>query len=37
MERTVRQLPLASNGRSVTVPTGPYEIKTLKVTFAKGN
>ncbi len=37
MERTVRQLPLASNGKNVTVPTGPYEIKTLKVTFAKGN
>jgi alpha-mannosidase len=36
MERTVRLWPLASNGRNVTVPTGPYEIKTLKVTFEKG-
>jgi alpha-mannosidase len=37
MERPVRALPLNAGGTEVAVPTGPYEIKTLKVTFAKGS
>jgi alpha-mannosidase len=35
MERPLHALPVGGTG--VTVPTGPYEIKTLKVTFEKGN
>jgi alpha-mannosidase len=34
MERPVRPLPLDARGTGVAIPTGPYEIKTLKV---KGN
>jgi alpha-mannosidase len=37
LERPLGPLPLNAGGIEVTVPTGPYEIKTLKVTFAKGN
>ncbi len=37
LERPLRALSLDASGTTVTVPTGPYEIKTLKVTFAKGN
>ena len=37
MERPLAALQLDADGTVVTVPTGPYEIKTLKVTFAKGN
>jgi alpha-mannosidase len=35
MEQSEGQLPLASGGTSVTVPTGAYEIKTVKVQFGK--
>ncbi len=35
MERPLGALRFNADG--VTVPTGPYEIKTLKVTFVKGN
>jgi hypothetical protein len=34
MERPLHALALATNGTEVAVPTGPFEIKTLKVTFA---
>ena len=37
LERPLRSLLLDAGGTTVTVPTGSYEIKTLKVTFAKGN
>src|SRR5581483_7858589 len=33
MEKTDHSLALADAGKSVTVPTKPYEIKTVKVTF----
>ena len=35
MEKRGKTLTLASSGREVVVPTGPYEIKTVEVTFAK--
>jgi alpha-mannosidase len=35
MEKHAAPLALAPDGRSVTVPAGPYEIKTVEVTFAK--
>ena len=34
MEKPGKPLTLATSGREVTVPTGPYEIKTVAVTFA---
>ena len=37
MERPLGALQLDADGTVVTVPTGPYEIKTLKVTFGRGN
>jgi alpha-mannosidase len=37
MERPLHPLPLDASGTEVAVPTGPYEIKTVKVTSAKGN
>jgi len=35
MEKHASPLALAADGRSVTVPTGPYEIKTVEVSFPK--
>jgi hypothetical protein len=35
MEVTPVPLQLDSTGNAVTVPTNPYEIKTVKVRFAK--
>jgi alpha-mannosidase len=35
MEKRGTPLTLSSDGREVMVPTGPYEIKTVEVTFAK--
>jgi len=35
MEKVEGPLSLDTTGKVVTVPTGPYEIKTVKVTFAK--
>ena len=35
MESVEAQLTLDSTGKFVTVPTNPYEIKTVKVQFAK--
>jgi alpha-mannosidase len=35
MEKPGKSLSLAPSGREVVVPTGPYEIKTVAVTFAK--
>ena len=35
MEKHGSTLALAPDGRSVTVPTGPYEIKTVEVSFPK--
>ncbi len=37
MERPLHAVQLDAGGTGVAVPTGAYEIKTLKVTFAKGN
>jgi len=37
MERPLHALQLDAGGTGVVVPTGAYEIKTLKVAFAKGN
>ena len=34
MEKRGGALALAPSGREVVVPTGPYEIKTVEVTFA---
>jgi alpha-mannosidase len=34
MEKEERPLSLTGNGRELVIPTGPYEIKTMKVTFA---
>jgi alpha-mannosidase len=34
MEKRGRSLAIAPSGREVAVPTGPYEIKTVEVTFA---
>ena len=34
MEKEAHPLSLSADGREVTVPTGPYEIKTVKVWFA---
>ena len=31
MEKEERALTLAANGRELTIPTGPYEIKTVKI------
>ena len=28
--------PLGADGRELSIPTGPYEIKTVKVSFASG-
>ncbi len=35
MEKHAAPIALAPDGRSVTVPTGPYEIKTVEVSFPK--
>ena len=35
MEKHAGAIPLAADGRSLTVPTGPNEIKTVEVTFAR--
>lgn len=35
MEKGDKQLTLSSNGSEVTVPTKPYEIRTVRVEFAK--
>jgi alpha-mannosidase len=35
MERPGKALAIAPSGREVVVPTGPYEIKTVEVTFAQ--
>ncbi len=34
MEKEAHPLSLSADGRELTVPTGPYEIKTVKVWFA---
>ena len=34
MEKLGRPVAIASSGRELVVPTGPYEIKTVEVTFA---
>ena len=33
MEKRGKSLAIAASGREVVVPTGPYEIKTVEVTF----
>jgi alpha-mannosidase len=35
MEKHGEPVALAPDGRSLTVPTGPYQIKTVEVTFPK--
>ncbi|SPE34584.1 hypothetical protein SBA3_2150007 [Candidatus Sulfopaludibacter sp. SbA3] len=35
MEKHASPLALAPDGMSVTVPTGPYEIKTVEMAFPK--
>jgi len=35
MEKTDHELVLTDGGKSVTIETAPYEIKTVKVTFGK--
>jgi hypothetical protein len=35
MENVEGPLSVGANGKVITVPTNPYEIKTVKVTFAK--
>jgi hypothetical protein len=35
MEKEEHPLSLSADGRELTVPTGPYEIKTVKVWFAR--
>ncbi len=35
MERRQQPVMLSSDGREVTVPTGPYEIKTVEVSFRR--
>jgi hypothetical protein len=37
MEKPEHALPLSVDGREVMIPTGAYEIKTIKVTFAAPN
>jgi hypothetical protein len=36
MEGEERRLTLGADGRELSIPTGPYEIKTVKVSFASG-
>jgi alpha-mannosidase len=36
MEGEERRLALGADGRELSIPTGPYEIKTVKVSFASG-
>jgi len=33
MEKAEKPIPLAPGGRSVSLPAGPYEIKTVAVKF----
>ncbi len=33
MEKQEHPLPLEASGREVVIPTGPYEIKTVEVSF----
>ncbi len=35
MEKPAAAIALAPDGRSITVPTKPYEIKTVEVSFSK--
>jgi hypothetical protein len=35
MEKRGQAVTVAASGREVVVPTGPYEIKTVEVTFAR--
>jgi alpha-mannosidase len=35
MEKHAAEIALSPDGRSITVPTGPYEIKTVEVSFSK--
>jgi hypothetical protein len=35
MEKGENQLTLGANGSEVTVPTKPYEIRTVRVEFTK--
>jgi len=34
MEKQEHELPLEADGRELVIPTGPYEIKTVKISFA---
>ena len=36
MEKRGQAVAIAASGRELTIPTGPYEIKTVEVTFAGG-